>query len=523
MQACATERGPIVSVKPAAPVVNASSMSVATQLTPHLLEQAAGPVQVTVNSVVRERIAACHEFALIRIAGGTPVYGATTGFGPLVAFPGREDSAEQCDNVLDHLIAGQGPDLEPAVARAAVLARLWSLAQGLSGVSLSVIDALIAMLATDFAPAVPCVGSVGASGDLIPLAYAARALRGVGSAYLAGERMAAGTALRLAGLTPLELDGRDALALVNGTSLTAAATGIAVAGIRRSHVVAMVLSALLTDLLGSDPVFLSADLLDAFGHQHATDTARQLRVLLAGTSPSGTRPLQEPYSIRCVPQLLGAVASSVHHAEQVVCDDLNGVSDNPLFFPDQNKVVHGGNFFGQPCAFAADLLSLAATQLGNLAERQLDLVVDPHRNGGLPPMLSAEPGRQHGMQGVQLAATATLAAMRRCAVPASVQSLPTNLHNQDVVPLGTQAALNALDTARSLRWLHGSLAVALRQATHVGARRPTAPVCASVLDALRELIPPIVDDRPLDEDVRRAADLLDGFAKNPGLFTGSRP
>jgi histidine ammonia-lyase/tyrosine ammonia-lyase len=230
---------------------------------------------------------------------------------------------------------------------------------------------------------------------------------------------------------------------------------------------------------------------------------------LAGTTPSGTRQLQEPYSIRCTPQLFGAAGSSLRYAEGVIQDDLNGVSDNPLFFPEDDKIVHGGNFFGQPSAFAGDMLSIVATQLGNLAERQLDLMLDPHRNGGLPPMLAAAPGRQHGLQGVQLAATATVADMRRSATPASMQSLPTNLHNQDVVPFGTQAALNALDQARSLRLLHGSLALALRQSVYVGARRPTAPACADLLDRLVDLIAPVDPDRGLDVDVRRAADLLD--------------
>ncbi|WP_190812363.1 aromatic amino acid lyase [Saccharopolyspora pogona] len=151
--------------------------------------------------------------------------------------------------------------------------------------------------------------------------------------------------------------------------------------------------------------------------------------------------------------------------------------------------------------------------MGNLAERQLDLMVDPHRNSGLPPVLATIPGEQHGVQGVQLAATATVADMRRNATPAAMQSLPTNLHNQDIVPFGTQAALNALDQSRSLRWLHGALAVALRQAVHVGDRRPTAPACSAVMDRLIAEVPPIDPDRPLDLDVQHAADVLDDYAR----------
>ncbi|MGW6510962.1 aromatic amino acid lyase [Streptomyces niveus] len=214
---------------------------------------------------------------------------------------------------------------------------------------------------------------------------------------------------------------------------------------------------------------------------------------------------------------MGAAEASLGHAGRVIADDLGGISDNPLFFAEDDLVAHGGNFFGQPVAFAADLLSITATQLGNLAERQLDLLIDPHRNGGLPPMLAVEPGRQHGVQGVQLAATATVAAMRREAVPASVQSLPTNGHNQDVVPFGTQAALTALAQAERLRWLHGSLAVALRQASHLSSalspqRRAGAPRCVAVLDRLSAAFAPVDPDRPLDVDVRRAAEVLDEIA-----------
>lgn len=481
------------------------------RLTPELLEKAEKPIEIQLSTDASNGIERCREFVSRRLVDGTPIYGSTTGFGPLVEFAGRDLPVDQCDNILYHLTAGQGDDLPIRVVRAAALTRLWSLAQGLSGVSLTVVGALVAMLGTDFAPAVPRIGSLGASGDLVPLAYLAGALRGQGHAYVSGRRLPADEALAIAGLRTLALDGRDGLAMVNGTSVTSATAGLALASIRRSHAVAITLTAVLVDLLGADPGFLSANLLEAFGHGEAAAVAARLRRLLMGTVPSGTRSLQEPYSVRCAPHLLGAMGNTLSHASAVIEDDLNGVSDNPLFFPEHDKVVHGGNFFGQPVAFVADLLTIGAVQVGNLAERQLDLLIDPHRNGGLPPMLATEPGKQHGVQGVQLVATATIAAMRRTATPASIQSIPTNGHNQDVIPFGTQAALNALDTATSLRWLHGSLAVALRQAIHVGGRRPTAPACAQIIDRLIETIAPIDPDRPLDHDVRTAATLLDAI------------
>ncbi|MFF9102465.1 aromatic amino acid ammonia-lyase [Streptomyces rubrogriseus] len=497
-------------------------------LDPAVLPRAAQPLTVTVDEEARARLDRGRRLfhALRHGPGGADrrIYGADTGFGALVGYAGRTDDADQCDNTLAHLGAGQGPDLPPGIVRAALLLRTRSLAQGLSGVSAEVVDRLAAMFATTFAPAVPRYGSVGASGDLIPLAYATQALRGRGHAYLDGDRMPAGDALTAAGLRPLALDGRDALALVNGTSLTTAATALALDAVRAAHRSLTALSCLLTDLLGCDTGFLDADLLRAYGHPGAVDVGGRMRRTLAGGTPSGTRPLQEPYSIRCAPQLLGAAEDALRHVDGVVAADLAGVSDNPLFFPapgtgagtddaGEGKAVHGGNFFGQPAAFAADLLASVAAQLGNLAERQLDLLVDPARNGGLPPMLATEPGVQHGLQGVQLATTAFVAEIRRAATPAGMQSLPTNLHNQDVVPFGTQAALRAHDTAELLGLLCGSLALGLRQAAHVGARRPTAPRCGDLLEALADAIPPVDPDRPLDSDVRAAARLLVRYAR----------
>lgn len=475
------------------------------RLTPEDLEAAAHPVELSLSESARAGVARCVDFVNQQKALGTSIYGLSTGFGPLVAFGAAPDPVEQGLGLLNHLRAGQGELLPPPVVRAMLLARVWSLARGHSGVSLPVIDSLCAALATRFAPAVPEWGSVGASGDLNPLAYATGALRGEGEAFLGDERLPATAALERAGLRPLVLQGRDALGLVNGTSLTAAAAALAVRSARRALSVALDLAALLVESLGAGDVFCTPELLAASGHPAAEHVALQLKERLEGASVDPGRPLQEAYSIRCTPQLVGAVEETVRHVEQVVTSDLNGVSDNPLFFPEQGRVVHGGNFFGQQVAFAADALNVALTQLANLAERQMDLLMDPGRNGGLPLLLSARPGAQSGLAGVNLAATALVAAMRRYSVPSSIQSLPTNGHNQDVVPLGTQAALEALRQAERLSLVQASLALALRQASYVGARRPASSAGAALLDFLGGVVAPIDPDRPLGEDVRRLA------------------
>ncbi|MFD4636817.1 aromatic amino acid ammonia-lyase [Lentzea sp. NPDC058436] len=488
-----------------------TSVDLGSPLTPAHLLRAAAPLPVLVGSSVLDRVERGRAYLRTVLADDErPVYGAKTGFGALVGFAGRSTEADQCDNTLAHLGAGQGPDLPLDITRAALLVRTWSLAQGLSGVSAHVVSGLSAMFATTFVPAVPRYGSVGASGDLIPLAYAAQALRGRGHAYVDGVRLPASSALESTGLEPLVLDGRDALALVNGTSVTTAAAALALTSVRASHRALADLTCLLVDVLGADPGFTDPRLISAFGHPGAQTAASWMRSMLDGAVPSGKRALQEPYSIRCSPQLLGAAEDALRYVDSVVAADLGGVSDNPLFFPDDDLVAHGGNFFGQPAAFAADVLAMVTASLGNLAERQLDLLVDPARNTGLPPMLAAGPGQQHGLQGVQLATTAFVAEIRRGVLPASTQSLPTNLHNQDVVPFGTQAALRAYDLAELLRLLCGSLALGLRQAVHVGGRRPTSPRCAALLDALAGVIEPVDPDRPLDADVRVAAEVVVG-------------
>jgi tyrosine ammonia-lyase len=475
------------------------------RLEPSDLEDAARPMLLSFSTSARDRVARCARFVKEYAKAGNAIYGMSTGFGPLVSFQASADAGAQGSGLLDHLRTGQGDMLAPAVVRAMLLARAWSMGQGYSGVSLEVLDALSAALAIAWAPAVPEWGSVGASGDLAPLAHAAAALCGEGEAFLGEERLPAAAALERGGLRPLFLQGRDALALVNGTSLTAAAASLAVASARRAISLSLELSALIVETIGAAGSFTTPTLLALSGHPAGHRVAQRLEALLRGSTAKRDRPLQEAYSLRCVPQLVGAVEETVEHARQVITNDLNGVSDNPVFFPDEGRVTHGGNFFGQQVAFVSDALNLALTQLANLAERQLDLLLDPVRNGGLPPLLSAKPGAQSGLAGVNLTATAIVGSMRRYATPASIQSLPTNGHNQDVVPFGTQAALEALRQAERLALVQASLALGLRQATYLGAPRPTSSAGTDLLEQLSAWAPPVDPDRPLGADVRRLA------------------
>ncbi|MEW1914532.1 aromatic amino acid ammonia-lyase [Kitasatospora sp. NPDC085895] len=472
------------------------------------IELAANPLQIVLPSAVRSTIARCHDYVNDEIARDRPIYGITTGYGALVNHIASHDSDERARGLIDFLTVGQGDPLAPAVARGMLLVRLIALSRGQSGISLPSIEALASFLETPLAPVVPEYGSVGASGDLIPLAHAVQALTGRSEVFLSERRIPADEGLRQAGLTPLVLTGRDSLALVNGTALTGAASALAVSQAKRSTIASLYLTAGLAELLGAGPSFADINLAASSGHAAVSWAAERLRDLLCAGRVASGRPLQEVYSLRCTPQLVGAAVSALTWANGAIQDDLNGVSDNPLFFPDLDKVAHGGNFFGQTLAFATDLIANVTTQLGNLAERQLDLLVDPRRNGGLPALLTSEPGRRHGLTGLQISATSLIAAMRRDCTPAGMQSIATNLHNQDIVPFGNQAALTALRQTKRLRVIQGMLGLALRQAYFLRGHDPAASGGQDLL-AVLSTIDPIVEDRPLDSDARHAADALD--------------
>ena len=461
---------------------------------------------VAFDPLALDVVAKTHRFALDKAASDTPIYGWKTGFGPHVEYAAHDEAAVQGDGLILHLQAGQGAALPAEIVRGMLLFRLHTTTQGFSGVSETTVRWLRDALRRDLVPVVPEFGSVGASGDLIPMAHAVAAYRGEGEILLAGVRLPARDALARAGMAPLGLAGRDALALVNGTPLMTSLAAHAVVRNRGQIQTAARLTALLMELVDSPMASLSARLHAVSGHDAHVEIAR-LIAETADAKPADGRCLQEPYSIRCAPQLLGACLTTLRHVETTVERELNGVADNPLFDVESDAVVHGGAFFGQEIAFAADALSNAIVQAANLVERQLALVLEPTRNGGLPLLLSPDPGRFSGLAGVQLSATATVAEMRRLSMPASIGTLPTNGVNQDVVPFGTHAALNAYRQTERLDLVLGALALALRQAFWLKGTRPASAGTESLLTAL-EAIPPITRDRALAADVRRAVNLL---------------
>jgi tyrosine ammonia-lyase len=436
-----------------------------------------------------------------------PVYGVTTGYGPLHEYAADdEEPTNHGDGLLAHLGTGTGDLAAPPVVRAVMTARLQALVQGHSAIRPATVEGVIDVLEADLIPAVPEIGSLGASGDLTPLAHVARACTGRGRFVDDGTPVSAETALDQAGLKPLSLDARDALALVNGTSFMTGTAALAVAQGRRLLERAEALTGWAYRLLGCSLEALDPRLHEARGHEGQVESAAAIHeeATRNGAAERDERPLQEVYSLRCAPQVLGAARDQLAYVRSVVETELNGVNDNPVIDPEAPAALHGGNFQGQQVAFAADALNEALTQIGVLAERQIDLLLSPDQNGGAPPLLAWDPGPTSGLAGAQLTATALVAELRQNAQMAATSSIPTNDDNQDVVSMGALAARTAYEQTDHLAPILAVLGMSLAQLTHLRAEGRADGPAPSPPDWMPSF-EPVVEDRALRQEIEHVA------------------
>ncbi len=439
------------------------------------------------------------------VASGRTVYGVNTGFGLLART--RIDDARLAELqralVLSHS-AGTGPLLDDAVVRLVVALKAASLARGYSGVRWSVIEGLVALVNAGVTPCIPAQGSVGASGDLAPLAHLSAVLIGEGEAMIDGRLMAARDALRMTGLAPVTLGPKEGLALLNGTQVS---TALALAGLfatERALAAAFVAGALSIDAcLASDTPF-DARIHEVRGHRGQTDAAAVYRSLLAGSvireSHKDCPRVQDPYSLRCQPQVMGACVEQMRHAAAILVNEANAVSDNPLVFAEAGEILSGGNFHAEPIAFAADNLALAIAEIGALSERRIALLMDANLSG-LPPFLVEDGGVNSGFMIAQVTAAALASENKSLAHPASVDSLPTSANQEDHVSMATFAARRlspmAANTARVV-------AIELLAAAQgVDLRRPlaTSPPLAAAMALIRADVPFWDRDRAFAPDL----------------------
>ncbi len=474
---------------------------------------ARGSETCTLAAAARRRVEAGRAAVEKALAHGDVVYGVNTGFGDLasVRIPADKLLLLQERLVLSHA-AGMGEPLPDTVVRAMLLLRANTLAQGHSGVRPQVVDALLALLAHDLLPVVPSRGSVGASGDLAPLAHLALALIGRGTVRLRGEARPAAEALAAHGLAPLVLEAKEGLALINGTQAMTALVALAVLEMRRLARTADLVGALSTDALrGTDAAFdARLHALRPYDGQQAS--ARNLWRLLQGSGireshRQGDVRVQDPYSVRCMPQVHGACRDLLADVERKVLVEMNAVTDNPLVFPDTGEVISGGNFHGEPMAFAADVLALAAAELGAISERRVEKLTN-HAFSGLPPFLVQDAGLDSGFMIAQVTAAALASESKGLCHPASVDSIPTSADKEDHVSMGMGAALKLQAVVANTRRILGIELLAAAQGIDLLRPLRSSAALERLHAAVRARVPVWERDREMAPDLAESETFL---------------
>lgn len=446
------------------------------------------------------------------LSRGEPVYGINTGFGKLASVRIElEDLATLQRNIVLSHAAGTGTPSPASVVRLMMALKLASLAQGASGVRPLTVALLEAMLARGLTPVIPCQGSVGASGDLAPLAHLAATMIGVGEIANGERRMAAADALREAGLAPLELGPKEGLALLNGTQFSAANAMAGLFEAERLLQSALVTGALATEAAkGSDTPF-DPRIHQLRRHRGQIETAAALRALMANSAIRASHlvddsRVQDPYCLRCQPQVMGACLDILRQAAATLELEANGVSDNPLIFPGSDEALSGGNFHAEPVAFAADIIALAMCEIGSISERRIAMLVDPAVSG-LPAFLTPKPGLNSGFMIPQVTAAALVSENKQRATPASVDSIPTSANQEDHVSMAAHGARRLHEMAANATAVIGIELLAAAQGCDFHAPLTSSAALEAARALVRDVVPALVDDRYFHPDME-AANLL---------------
>lgn len=445
--------------------------------------------------------------------GGTAVYGVNTGFGKLASVKiAAQDTVKLQENLILSHCCGVGDPMPEDVARLMMVLKLLSLGRGASGVRLEVVACIEAMLLHRVTPVIPDQGSVGASGDLAPLAHMTAVMIGHGEATVDGEVRPGAEALRAKGISPIRLGAKEGLALINGTQFS---TAYALAGLFQGWQAAreaLVISALSTDAIMGSTAPLEPEIHSLRGHPGQIEAAATMRALLQGSAireshREGDTRVQDPYCIRCQPQVTGAAMDVLRMAARTLEIEANAATDNPLVLSD-GQIVSGGNFHAEPVGFAADMIALALAEIGAIAQRRVALMVDPTLNFDLPAFLTPKPGLNSGLMIAEVTTAALMSENKHLAHPTVIDSTPTSANQEDHVSMAAHGARRLRRMVKNLNVILGVEALCAAQGIEFRAPLQTSAPLQKALAALRAEIAPLADDRYLAPDLARAARLV---------------
>ncbi|MDD3750183.1 MAG: histidine ammonia-lyase [Bacillota bacterium] len=471
---------------------------------------ARGYKSVDIASEVRDQVERTRRVLEDILAQDRVIYGVNTGFGHLASV--RISDEELCklqENLIISHAAGTGDPFPDEVVRAMILLRANSLARGLSGVRYELIEALVSLANHDICPIIPEQGSLGASGDLAPLAHLALALLGKGKVRMGGMLMDAALALERAGISPLTLMPKEGIGLINGTQAMTAVGAIALYDAVVLAITADAAASMSIEALRGIPDAFRPCLHQARPHQGQMECAEFISRLLEGSrlvSAPGELRVQDAYSIRCIPQVHGATRDVLEYVRKVINTEINSVSDNPLVFPD-GQVISAGNFHGQPVALAMDFLSIAAAELGNISERRIERLLNPALSG-LPPFLAVQGGINSGFMISQYTAASLVSENKVLSAPASTDSIPVSASQEDHVSMGTIAARKARAVVKNVARILAIELMCACQALEFQGPEKLAPGTRRIYDLVRQVLPSLEEDRWLHPDIEAVTELV---------------
>jgi histidine ammonia-lyase len=478
-------------------------------------ELVAGGEPVSLSDLALREVERSRHFVERIVARGEVVYGINTGFGALseMTIPHDELRELQVNLVRSHA-CGVGDPLPERVVRAMVVHRANVLAKGFSGCRPLVVETLVALLNNGVHPVIPAKGSVGASGDLAPLAHLALVTIGEGEAFYRGERMAGGDAMQQAGVEPLQLEAKEGLALLNGTQAMTAVGGLALLDALKLAEAADVIGAMTLEALRGTPTAFDEKIHTVRPHAGQQTSARRLRELIEQSEIRESHRdkkvdprVQDAYALRCMPQVHGAVRDALNHARQIVEVEINSATDNPLVFADAQEVISGGNFHGEPVSLALDYAAVAVADLATISERRVERLVNPSLSG-LPAFLSPHPGTNSGLMIAQVTAAALIAENNVLAHPASVFTLPTSANKEDHVSMGMTAALKLAQIVKNVETVLAIELLCAAQGLEFLKPLKPGPKLAAVYHRVRQWVPALERDAQLSGFIESLAPLV---------------